>query len=566
MDYHIVLGAAVGVKRDWKKRSDGMEAPIAACLGVPRRKNSQGRRAGKLTPFQRAMHAREKLSDHMKAFPIDSNGNSKEPWKVGEAVLSLRGQRGVIHSLHDDGSCEVLFNVGECEAIIHYASTGKGKGGARLHRPLPSLRPAGREQRKDATSKEARERVVRFCHKHLAESPYQRDAMRRRISPHVFEKAQALIVMSTLKNLHVAYLKEHPEDEGTIHLANFKSLLPWYLKFAQRAVCCCKHCENFACYLEALHQVPPLLTVFQADDIEGGNHDLGSASCNASATNGNDSSENEPDAEHAGPAEQPLAQLIRVCALTSKREFVNEFICGKSIEDAASKCYHGKCAECGFKKVWSKGIRPELVGPDNKPKMGIDPLWLTVVKWWRYKSAKPGGGQGIGDGVEAAQGSKEKELLRQRCEGTLIDLLDEFEDQVMRKYPFHRHTLSNQKRADTDRHQNVWPHWLQLSSDWSENGPIWSAREIQSEYWNLKTFSLFICIARFLLNSAWINRESKLPIGTEVSVEPEGQSIPIYSRKLGALLGHLPCHNTRGLDHKWWGLLSRSTFFNWCST
>ena len=33
-------------------------------------------------------------------------------------------------------------------------------------------------------------------------------------------------------------------------------------------------------------------------------------------------------------------------------------------------------------------------------------------------------------------------------QGTVIDLLDEFEAKVMKKYPFHRYTLTNQKNAD----------------------------------------------------------------------------------------------------------------------
>ena len=109
-------------------------------------------------------------------------------------------------------------------------------------------------------------------------------------------------------------------------------------------------------------------------------------------------------------------------------------------------------------------------------------------------------------------------------QGTLLDLLDEFEIRVMRKWPFHRHTLTNQKQADTQRRQNVWPGWLELNSDWSENGTILSAREIQSEYWKLKQFFLFMCIASFLQTNTWLDAEGALPEGAEVTVLPEGSS------------------------------------------
>ena len=62
--------------------------------------------------------------------------------------------------------------------------------------------------------------------------------------------------------------------------------------------------------------------------------------------------------------------------------------------------------------------------------------------------------------------------------------------------------------------------WLWLNSDWAENGTILSARESQSEYWRLKQYSLFICIAKFLLRTSWLDKSSALATGMEVTVEP----------------------------------------------
>ena len=44
--------------------------------------------------------------------------------------------------------------------------------------------------------------------------------------------------------------------------------------------------------------------------------------------------------------------------------------------------------------------------------------------------------------------------------------------------------------------------------DWSENGVIASARQIQSEYWSLTHYSLFISITSYLIVDVWLNRRS----------------------------------------------------------
>ena len=57
--------------------------------------------------------------------------------------------------------------------------------------------------------------------------------------------------------------------------------------------------------------------------------------------------------------------------------------------------------------------------------------------------------------------------------------------------------------------------------DWAENGVLELARQIQSEYWALVAYSLFISITAFLDVAAWKRRDGELPRGSEVTVEPE---------------------------------------------
>ena len=156
----------------------------------------------------------------------------------------------------------------------------------------------------------------------------------------------------------------------------------------------------------------------------------------------------------------------------------------------------------------------------GKLKPGADNVWLTKIKWERIKSSAKANTTGQPPKPD------EKEMLRERCEGTIIDLLDEFEKHVMPKYPFHRQTLIIQRQADQQRDDNLPPLVLDVDSDHSENGTIANAREIQSEYWRMNYFSLFISIWSYLCSEAWLDRSGALHKGDAVTFEPEGASVP----------------------------------------
>jgi hypothetical protein len=72
------------------------------------------------------------------------------------------------------------------------------------------------------------------------------------------------------------------------------------------------------------------------------------------------------------------------------------------------------------------------------------------------------------------------------------------------------------------RDRYCWPGMLLSDYDWSENGVIEPKYQIQSEYWSLTHYSLFISITSYLIVDVWLNRRSLLSVGTEVTVEPEG--------------------------------------------
>ena len=100
-----------------------------------------------------------------------------------------------------------------------------------------------------------------------------------------------------------------------------------------------------------------------------------------------------------------------------------------------------------------------------------------------------------------------------------MEFLDEFERASL-KFPAHRELVAAAKKAAKQLRQNVWPGMLMADYDWSENGLIAAARQIQSEYWCLKYYSLFINIVSYLKAADWLGRESLLKEGDEVTVEP----------------------------------------------
>jgi hypothetical protein len=129
-------------------------------------------------------------------------------------------------------------------------------------------------------------------------------------------------------------------------------------------------------------------------------------------------------------------------------------------------------------------MRKDLVDAYGNLKPGIDKVWFTKIKWECISSGK--------SPAVSGQAAGEQDELRKKCEGTIIDLLDQFEHKVMRKFPFHRYTLINAKKAEQEREDNLPPGVLDGDSDYSESGPIANAREIQSEYWKMKRHPLHL--------------------------------------------------------------------------
>ena len=162
-------------------------------------------------------------------------------------------------------------------------------------------------------------------------------------------------------------------------------------------------------------------------------------SADADDVGDDDAEESELDSWAGKPG---LLKLLQFCSLKSKSEMVQFCLCPGAFDGAGkSACINCKCTSCGFAKIWSNGLRKHVVdvvdGCGNV--MESAPIeFQSTVKWNRVRSSKktePG---------EAKQPSYEAHS------GTVVEFLDAFERDVMKKYPHHRFTIKKQLAFDHD--------------------------------------------------------------------------------------------------------------------
>eukprot|EP00966_Prymnesium_polylepis_P171952 3976256-Prymnesium_polylepis.1 len=192
-DYHVGLGILAPRRTANDTDPDGMIERVAAELGVtpgkrcpapcvrmpcmnttllfyhccvhpppnpssPLHSRSYHKPSGTQRPraFEQATTRRNQTFDVAASkFPLNAKGQEIMPWCVGSTVL-CRGQRGTIEKFASGvystkagyassvGGCTITFDADGERALIDYTSLGAGKGGARLQREPPSLRPLQR--------------------------------------------------------------------------------------------------------------------------------------------------------------------------------------------------------------------------------------------------------------------------------------------------------------------------------------------------------------------------------------------------------------------------------------
>ena len=102
--------------------------------------------------------------------------------------------------------------------------------------------------------------------------------------------------------------------------------------------------------------------------------------------------------------------------------------------------------------------------------------------------------------------------------GTLVDFLDEFETES-EKHAYHRNLVSVERRAQIDYDRNVRPLIVRRDIDFSENGTLKNKRQIQSQYWVIIGYTLFVSISSWIQAAEWNKTTGNLPLGAEVTVD-----------------------------------------------
>ena len=252
IDFHVILGA-VAPERKAGRDMAGMIRRVAGRLNV-QRGSRHVKATGKKRPrvLEQMITEREKFDE-----AVDLGGG---PLKSGDAATSRGRPCTVVEINYEADTCKLAFEVAGVRLMREFSCIYKGssaasfpKGSARLLRAPPSLRPQGREIRKDEKAEKARAKVDDLFDTEGARSPAMCDQVRRRVGPGLYQKAQALFIYSTYASLYTLFLAKYPAVN--IGFSLFKSLRPWYVRRAKQEGCLCKHCENFKCYQETLHSL-----------------------------------------------------------------------------------------------------------------------------------------------------------------------------------------------------------------------------------------------------------------------------------------------------------------------
>ena len=178
----------------------------------------------------------------------------------------------------------------------------------------------------------------------------------------------------------------------------------------------------------------------------------------------------------AGKAQ--LLRLLEMCKLQSKSEMVKFVLCQGAFDgQGKDKCINCNCSKCGMDKLWSgkDGLRRHVV--DEKGNIRADaPLgFSSQIKWMRILTSQKA--------VPGASNHQTKQANYETRVGTVVEFLDEFEKDVMRKFPHHRFTIARQKATAAQFDRNRGPGVVQSDVDFAMDGdiPPPEGRSIQSQ-------------------------------------------------------------------------------------
>lgn len=141
----------------------------------------------------------------------------------------------------------------------------------------------------------------------------------------------------------------------------------------------------------------------------------------------NTTDENLNDGGDLGWEGRPyMLKLIKFCGRQFKSQMVKDSLCDGAFDMGALNCINGSCPHCGFRQIWSKGLRPHVLDANGDVKSDAPVEFQSQLKWSRIKSS--GGHAEVG--VEHNGEAESRDLLHQQRSGRVIEFLDEFERDV----------------------------------------------------------------------------------------------------------------------------------------
>ena len=283
--------------------------------------------------------------------------------QVGKRVVNKRGEVGVVTAVDlEKMTCSVQIFCSDGSTYIKDFTT---KGKKRMRVIEPEFGPEKQKLRSDATSDSVKYAIVNFYRLHCATSPCAKHRVRQRIANKKFREEQMLVMQYTFDDLYDMYMKAHQSNPklSKVSRTMFYRLRPWYLRFAKVDSCLCSCCENYAGYMEGIR----IIAAYLRDVLKV-------------------TSELE-------------RKLVTLGECKHKKEHMDILLCPSSQRTA--QCINGSCKHCGFKKLWSEGLRPTIVDEDGDLKQGYV-RWMRVFRWFRYEMIDKETGKTTGEAEDPA--------------------------------------------------------------------------------------------------------------------------------------------------------------------
>ena len=397
----------------------------------------------------------------------------------------------------------------------------------------------------NAVSEVTKRKVSEWVDKETTTSPCKKHIVRLWKRCKVYDQHPIHFYYGTKKQLFARFCLAHPDVK--LSLASFKRLMPWYVRKGGRESCLCGCCENMKLLLKALNDA--------RDDL----HDAllhtmdrsGASCCEATnentATTADTTGEGTANASRSTNDDRSHSKLCIIAAETSKSKLISALLCEDAISKAKCECVDGSCGECGFKQLWSHGLRPRVVDDistttagkthmESELKSGASDKWSKATKWSEHKAEREGTSNTTSNDADdddeadsssdsmRGSGTGSRVTDQRTYEAPLWQFLDHCEV-VFSQYAKHRLTLSQQKASHLKCDRNYRPGTIISDIDFAENYDIIHALEIQSAHWSHKQLTLFISINSYLVAASFNADDGQLAHGTKVTVEPNGKGV-----------------------------------------